>query len=171
MRDSNREEIGLTNSLNGYLYSALLCPALHLPELPSKYALRAFNLDIMHLFIAMVLFFAARLIMRREDNRQIFVMLATSFLILCVLHPYPGFFCTGLESLFYLILLFVVILFAKQVAALCDLVLASALCFAGFVFIKITARRLLDDVSADTFSIGDPLLPFRFQLPPPALSA
>jgi hypothetical protein len=109
--------------------------------------------------------------MRTKDNRQIFVMLATSFFILCVLHPYPGFFYTGLESLFYLILLFVVILFAKQVAALCDLVLASALCFAGFVFIKITARRLMDDVSADTFSIGDPSLPFRFQLPPPALSA
>jgi phosphoglycerol transferase MdoB-like AlkP superfamily enzyme len=110
--------------------------------------------------------------MKRQDNRQILGMLATSVLILCVLHPYPGYICMGLESLICLLLFSVLILFiAKQAAALYNLVLASALCFAGFVFVDTARRQLIEDVSADTFSIGDPILPFRFQLPPPALSA
>lgn len=105
--------------------------------------------------------------MRRRDNRQVLVMLATSVLILCVLHPYPGYICMGLESLICLLLFSVLILFiARQAAALYDAVLASALCFAGFVFLDTPSRQLMEDVSADTFSIGDPVLPFRFQLPP-----
>lgn len=110
--------------------------------------------------------------MRRQDNRQVLVMLATSVLILCLLHPYPGYICMGLESLICLLLFSVLILFiAKQTAALYDLVLASALCFAGYVFVDTASRWFMDDVSPDTFSIGDPVLPFRFQLPPPSLSA
>lgn len=110
--------------------------------------------------------------MERQDNRQVLVMLATSVLVLCVLHPYPGYICMGLESLICLLLFSVLILFiAKQTAALYDRLLASALCFAGYVFVNTASRRLVEDVSADTFSIRDPVLPFRFQLPPPALSA
>ena len=110
--------------------------------------------------------------MRRQDNRQVLVMLATSVLILCVLRPYPGYICMGLDSLICLFLFSVLIVFiAKQAAALYDLVLASALCFAGYVFVDTASRQLMEDVSADTFSIGDPVLPFRFQLPPPSLAA
>lgn len=106
--------------------------------------------------------------MRRPDNRQILVTLATSVLILCVLSPYRGYICIGLESLIFLLFFSVLIIFiAKQTAALYDLVLASALCFAGFVFVDTASRQLMDDVSADTFTVGDPALPFRFQLPPP----
>lgn len=109
--------------------------------------------------------------MKRQDNRQVLVMLATSVLIFCILHPYPGYISMGLESLICLLLFSVLILFiARQASALYDRVLASAHCFAGYVFVEITGRRLMEDVSADTFSIGDPALPFRFQLPPPALS-
>lgn len=106
--------------------------------------------------------------MRRQDSRQVLLTLATSVLILCVLFPYRGYICIGLESLICLLLLSVLLIFiAKQAAALYDHVLASALCFAGLVFVDTASRRLMDDVSADTFSIGDPVLPFRFQLPPP----
>jgi hypothetical protein len=110
--------------------------------------------------------------MSRQDNRQVLVTLATSALIFCVLHPYPGYICMGLESLIWLLLFTVLILFiAGKTSALYDVVLANAVCFAGFVFVQAVSRWLTDDVSADTFSIGDPRLPFRFQLPPPALSA
>lgn len=109
--------------------------------------------------------------MRRQDNRQMLVMLATSVLILCVLHPYPGYVCMGLESLVCLLLFSLLVqVVIKQAARLYDLVVASALCFAGFVFVAADCRSLMEDVSADTFSIGDPVLPFRFQIPPPALS-
>jgi hypothetical protein len=78
----------------------------------------------------------------------------------------------GLESLICLLLFSVLLLFiAKQTTALYELVLTSAFSFAGFVFVDTASRRIVDDVSADTFSIGDPVLPFRFQLPPPTLSA
>lgn len=110
--------------------------------------------------------------MRRRDDRQVFVMLATSVVVLCVLHPYPGYLCMGLESLLCLLLFSALLIFiAKQTATIYDRVLAVALCFAGFVFVDTASQQLMDDVSADTFSIGDPVLPFRFQLPPPALSA
>lgn len=109
--------------------------------------------------------------MKRQDNRQVLVMLATSVLILCVLHPYPGYLCMGLESLICLLLFSLLINFiAKQASALYKLVVAGALCFAGFVFVETDSRGFMEDVSADTFSIGDPVLPFRFQLPPPVLS-
>lgn len=109
--------------------------------------------------------------MRRQDNRQVLVMLATTVLILCVLHPYPGYVGMGLESLICLLLFSVLIHFiASKAAALYDLVAAGALCFAGFVFVAADCRGFMEDVSADTFSIGDPVLPFRFQIPPPALS-
>jgi len=110
--------------------------------------------------------------MKRQDNRQILVMLATSFLILCVLHPYPGHIRMGLKSLVCL-LLFSALMFLieDRVENLCDLVLGGALCFAGFVFTNLISRRLVDDVSPDTFSSNDAVLPFRFQLPPPTLFA
>jgi hypothetical protein len=110
--------------------------------------------------------------MRQQDRRQILAMLATSVLILCVLQPYSGSICMGLESLVYLLLFSVLIFFVANVAAaLCERVQAGALCFAGFVLVKTPSRWPVDDVSIDTFSIGDPVLPFRFQLPPPVLSA
>lgn len=109
--------------------------------------------------------------MRRQDNRQVLVMLATSVLILCVLHPYPGYISMGLESLICLLLFSLLIqVVVKQAATLYDLVVASALCFAGFVVVETDSRGFMEDVSADTFSVGDPVLPFRFQFPPPALS-
>lgn len=78
----------------------------------------------------------------------------------------------GLESLIYLLFFSVLLLFiAKQTRTLYDLVLTSAFSSAGFVFVDTAGRWIIDDVSADTFSIGDPVLPFRFQLPPPTLSA
>jgi len=98
-------------------------------------------------------------------------VLATSVLILCLLHPYPGYVGMGLETLICLLFFSLLLHFiAKQAEALYDLVAAGALCFAGFVVVETDSRGFMEDVSADTFSIGDPVLPFRFQIPPPAFS-
>jgi len=110
--------------------------------------------------------------MERQDNRRILATLATSVLILCVLYPYPGYICIGLESLICLLLFSALILFVvKQTADLYDLVLASALRFAGFVFVDTSSSRFTDDVSGETFPVDARVLPLRFQLPPPLHSA
>jgi hypothetical protein len=78
----------------------------------------------------------------------------------------------GLESLIFLLLFSVLLLFiAKQSTVLYELVLAGTFSFTGFVFVDTVNRWIIDDVLADTFSVSDPVLPFRFQLPPPILSA
>jgi hypothetical protein len=109
--------------------------------------------------------------MRRREACQVLGTLAMSFLVLCVLHPYPGFLLTGLESLLLLLVLSALILFVvNQTSALYRLAVAGALCLAGFVSPRALTRPFVGDLSADTFPISEPVLPFRFQLPPPYLS-
>jgi hypothetical protein len=75
----------------------------------------------------------------------------------------------GLESLVcFLLFVFLTFFICQQAVTLGAPFVSSSLRFAGFV-LEETSSRLGPDL-ADSFAVSDPVLPFRFQLPPPLLS-
>lgn len=110
--------------------------------------------------------------MEKHEYRRVMMTLATSFFVICATNQCSSVLFSGIEQLLVFLIFAALIFFViSRTSALLSSVIAFALGVVGFVLAASLRKLFFGEFSTPAPSIDEPLLPSRFQRPPPLLSA